>query len=172
MTFPSSTATDAAAESADTAGTAGTAGSGSAVVGRSPGQLMWRRFRRDKTGVVSAFVVLAFFLIALLAPVIASLYGKDPYTTYGQNQPGLLNDFGYPIAPNGGMSGDFWFGLEPGLGRDVFTQLVYGIRTSLSIAMIVTVVSTIVGITMGITSGYIGGKTDYVIGRVIETLLA
>ena len=172
MTFPSSTATDAGAESADAADAAGTAGSGPAVVGRSPGQLMWRRFRRDKTGVASAIIVLAFFLIALLAPVISALYGKDPYTTYGQNQPGLLNDFGYPIAPNGGISGDFWFGLEPGLGRDVFTQLVYGIRTSLSIPIVVTVITTVIGVAMGITSGYLGGKTDYVIGRVIDTLLA
>ncbi|MBX6386476.1 MAG: ABC transporter permease [Microbispora sp.] len=169
MTFPSSTATDTAAEPADTADSPG---SGSAVVGRSPGQLMWRRFRRDKTGVVSAIIVLFFFLIALLAPVISALYGKDPYTTYGQNQPGLLNQYGYPILPNGGISSEFWFGLEPGLGRDVFMQLVYGIRTSLSIAVVVTVITTVVGIVMGITSGYLGGKTDYVIGRIIDTLLA
>ncbi|MEW9527976.1 ABC transporter permease [Microbispora sp. NPDC049125] len=169
MTFPSSTTTDIAADAPDAASPAG---SGPAIVGRSPGQLMWRRFRRDRTGVVSAIIVLAFFLVALLAPVIAALYGKDPYTTYGQNQPGLLNPYGYPIAPNGGISGDFWFGLEPGLGRDVFTQLVYGIRTSLSIAVIVTVLSTIIGVTAGITSGYLGGKTDYLIGRVIDTLLA
>ncbi|WP_169978549.1 ABC transporter permease [Microbispora sp. H10836] len=170
MTFPSSTTTDDTA--ADSVETTASSGSGPAIVGRSPGQLMWRRFRRDKTGVVSAIIVLAFFLIALLAPVISALYGKDPYTTYGQNQPGLLNEYGYPVAPNGGMSGEFWFGLEPGLGRDVFMQLVYGIRTSLSIAIIVTVITTVIGVVMGITSGYLGGKTDYVIGRVIDTLLA
>lgn len=48
------------------------------TVGRSPGQLMWLRFRRDRTGIVSAVVVIFFFLVALLAPVIAWLYGKDP----------------------------------------------------------------------------------------------
>ncbi|GAA0359092.1 ABC transporter permease [Microbispora corallina] len=169
MTFPSSATTDAVA---DAAASAEPAGSGPAIVGRSPGQLMWRRFRRDRTGVVSAVIVLGFFLVAILAPVISMLYGKDPYSTYGQDRPGLLNPYGYPIAPNGGMSGEFWFGLEPGLGRDVFMQLVYGIRTSLSIAVIVTVLSTIIGVVLGITSGYIGGKTDYVIGRVIDTLLA
>ncbi|MFC0861006.1 ABC transporter permease [Sphaerimonospora cavernae] len=173
MKFPSSAPSSAAADAtADTAGSAEPAQPASAFVGRSPGQLMWRRFRRDRTGVVSAFIVLAFFLIALLAPVIAKLYGKDPYTTYGQNEPGLLNPYGYPIAPNGGMSGEFWFGLEPGLGRDVFMQLVYGIRTSLSIAVIVTVAVVLIGVVVGITAGYLGGKTDYVIGRIIDTLLA
>ncbi|MBP2702385.1 ABC transporter permease [Microbispora sp. RL4-1S] len=169
MTFPSPATTGARTGAG---GDAGHPEPAVAVTGRSPGRLMWRRFRRDRTGVASAVVVLAFFLIALFAPVISLLYGKDPYTTYGLDQPGLLNAYGYPIAPNGGMSSEFWFGLEPGLGRDVFTQLVYGIRTSLSIALIVTVLATATGIALGITAGYAGGRTDYVIGRVADTLLA
>ncbi|WP_203970824.1 ABC transporter permease [Planotetraspora silvatica] len=171
MTFPSSTAAETGSDAVDTVAAAA-AGPSAAVVGRSPGQLMWRRFRRDRTGMISAAVVLAFLLIALLAPVISWAYGKNPDTPYGLNQPGLLNEFGYPILPNGGISGDFWFGLEPGLGRDVLTQLVYGIRTSITIALIVTVLSTVVGVTLGITSGYVGGKVDYAIGRVIDTLLS
>ncbi len=170
MTFPSQIATEPGIDPADPAPTPD--GEGVPVVGRSPGRLMWRRFRRDRTGVVSGCVVLFFFLVALLAPLISQLYGKDPYTTYGQNIPGLLNEYGYPIAPNGGVSGDFWFGIEPGLGRDVFMQLVYGIRTSLSIAVVVTIVTALVGIVMGITAGYVGGRTDYLIGRVIDVLLA
>ncbi|MFC6084965.1 ABC transporter permease [Sphaerisporangium aureirubrum] len=172
MTLPSPATPEAGSAPTGTAG-APPAGTGAApAVGRSPSQLMWRRFRRDRTGVASACIVAFFFLVALLAPVISWLYGKDPYTTYGQNTPGLLNDYGYPIAPNGGVSGDFWFGLEPGLGRDVFTQLVYGIRTSLSIAIVVTIITTLIGVVMGIWAGYVGGKTDYVIGRIIDTLLA
>ncbi|MFF8970524.1 hypothetical protein [Streptomyces sp. NPDC014995] len=64
------------------------------VTGRSPRRIAWLRFRRDRTGVVSAWVVLFFFMVGIAAPLIAKLYGKDPYTTYGQNQSGLLNDFG------------------------------------------------------------------------------
>ncbi|MFC4589806.1 ABC transporter permease [Sphaerisporangium corydalis] len=170
MTLPSQATTPEAGSGPSPAAVAGAGGS--PMVGRSPAQLMWRRFRRDRTGVTSAFIVAFYFLVAILAPVISMVYGKDPYTTYGQNQPGLLNDYGYPILPNGGVSGDFWFGLEPGLGRDVFMQLVYGIRTSLSIAIVVTIITTVIGVVMGIWSGYVGGKTDYVIGRIIDTLLA
>ncbi|MFI0722371.1 ABC transporter permease [Streptomyces sp. NPDC021224] len=140
--------------------------------GRSPGQLMWRRFKRDRAGVISAYIVVFFFLVGICAPLIAKLYGKDPYTLYGQNDPGLLDDFGYPVAPNGGMSGHFWFGIEPGLGRDVFTQLLYGIRTSLFIAVAVTIVVTITSIVLGVTAGYLGGKTDYFIGRATDLLMA
>ncbi|GGK97981.1 ABC transporter permease [Sphaerisporangium melleum] len=152
---------------------AATAGTGEpALVGRSPAQLMWRRFRRDRTGVISAVIVLFFVLVALAAPLISAVYGKDPYTTYGLDDPGLLNAYGFPILPNGGISSEFWFGIEPGLGRDVFTQLVYGIRTSLLIALAATAVTTVIGIVVGIVAGYTGGRTDYFIGRAIDVLLS
>lgn len=139
---------------------------------RSPGQLAWLRFKRDRTGVISAFIVIFFFVIAIAAPLIAKLYGKDPYTTYGINLPGLLADNSYPVLPNGGMSSDFWFGIEPGLGRDVFTFLLYAIRNSLLIATAVTVLVVIIGVAVGVTAGYLGGKSDWFIGRVIDILLA
>ncbi|GAA2725891.1 MULTISPECIES: ABC transporter permease [Streptomyces] len=143
-----------------------------ALVGRSPGQLMWRRFTRDRSGVVSAYVVAFFFLVALAAPLISALYGKDPTTTYGLNDPGLLNQYGYPVRPNGGISSDFWFGIEPTLGRDVLTQLAYGIRTSLLIATAATVLCVLTGVLVGVTAGYAGGRTDYFLGRFIDLLLA
>ncbi|APY86533.1 ABC transporter permease [Streptomyces alfalfae] len=140
--------------------------------GRSPGRLAWTRFKRDKTGVIAACVVIFFFVIALCAPLIAKLYGKDPYTTYGVDDPTLLNEFSFPVKPNGGIDGEFWFGIEPSLGRDVFTFLLYGMRNSLLIAGATTLLVTFFGIVIGITAGYLGGKTDYFIGRVIDILLA
>src|SRR5262249_9052811 len=86
------------------------------LVGRSPGQLMWLRFKRDRTGVVSAWIVALFFAVAILAPVISALYGKDPYTLYGQENPELLDQFNLPTGPGGGMSAEHWFGIEPDLG--------------------------------------------------------
>lgn len=139
---------------------------------RSPGQLAWRRFKRDRTGVISAFIVIFFFVIALAAPLIAKLYGKDPYTTYGLNTPGLLGDNGFAVKPNGGMSSEFWFGIDPQLGRDVFTFLLYAIRNSLLISTAITILVVILGVVIGVTAGYIGGKTDWFLGRVIDILLA
>ncbi|MFE0511973.1 ABC transporter permease [Streptomyces sp. NPDC058964] len=139
---------------------------------RSPGRLAWKRFKRDRTGVISAYVVIFFFVIAIAAPLIAKLYGKDPYTTYASQDPTLLDGFSYPAGPNGGMSSDFWFGIEPQLGRDVFTFLLYGIRTSLGLALAATILTVVVGVVVGITAGYLGGKTDYLVGRVIDILLS
>ncbi|MCP9206197.1 ABC transporter permease [Streptomyces cucumeris] len=149
------------------------AAEGGAPPGLAPRQLMWRRFRRDRTGMVSAGVVLFFFLVALLAPLISTLYGKDPYTTYGLDRPELLDPLtGYPMKPNGGIDGEFWFGIEPKLGRDVLMQLVYGIRTSLLIGLAATVLSTVTGIVIGVVAGYMGGRTDYFLGRLIDLLLS
>jgi peptide/nickel transport system permease protein len=142
------------------------------LVGRSPGQLMWIRFKRDRTGVISACVVIFVFVLGLLAPLISKLYGKDPYTVYADERPELFDSAGVPLQPNGGISGEFWFGLEPGNGYDVFTKLIYGIRNSLMISVAVTIAVVLTGIVLGVASGYIGGKTDWFIGRLIDFLLA
>lgn len=143
-----------------------------APAGLTPTRLAWRRFRRDRVGVAAGAVVLLFFAAGLGAPLVAKLYGKNPYTTYGQNEPGLLNEYGYPVAPNGGISGEFWLGLEPGLGRDVLTQLLYGIRTSLLISLAVVALVTTLGVVVGVTAGYLGGRTDYLAGRVVDVMLS
>lgn len=140
--------------------------------GRSPGQLMWQRFKRDRTGVVSACVVIFFFVAAACAPLISKVYGKDPYTLYGQENPELLDMFTMPAKAFGGMDGEYWFGVEPGLGRDVFTQLLYGIRTSLATALVATLLMTVIGVLIGLAGGYFGGKIDYWLGRMTDFFMA
>lgn len=172
MTSP----TEAPTVEADTPGIDGASlskdAAGTGEQSLSPGQLMWRRFKRDRVGVISACVVIFFFLIAALAPVISMLYGKDPYTLYKNENPELLDAFGYPAAPYGGISGEHWFGIEPTLGRDVFMQLLYGMRTSLFTALACAIPMVVVGVLIGLTSGFYGGKVDYWLGRVTDFLMA
>lgn len=147
-----------------------------ALEGRSPGQLMWMRFKRDRTGVICAWVVLAYFVIGLAAPLLTMLSGTDPYTLYGQDpdyiDTPVLDEFGLPLGSFGGVSADHWFGVEPQLGRDVFAMMVYGIRTSLLMAVAVTILCIGTGVVIGLIGGFVGGKTDYFIGRVTDFLLA
>ncbi|MFJ7148626.1 ABC transporter permease [Streptomyces sp. NPDC100445] len=156
----------------ETAAKSTTSGVSKGSEGRSPGRLAWKRFKRDKTGVISAYVVIFFFVIGIAAPLISKLYGKDPYTTYASKDPSLLNPFAYPSGPNGGMSSDFWFGVEPQLGRDVFSFLLYAIRNSLGIALAATLLTVFFGVVIGVTAGYLGGRVDYLVGRIIDILLS
>jgi microcin C transport system permease protein len=55
-------------------------------------------------------------------------------------------------------------------GRDLFTRLLYGCRTSLLMAIAITFLSMILGVSLGSVMGYIGGKFDLLIGRLLETL--
>jgi peptide/nickel transport system permease protein len=138
---------------------------------RSPSQIAWERFKRDRVGVFAALVVGFYLLVALCAPLIGKIYGRDPYTTYGLNHPGLLTSSGLPAHPHGGISNRYWLGIEPGLGRDVFMQLVYGARTSLFIAITIALITSVVGVIYGITTGYLGGRADRIAARVLDLFL-
>jgi peptide/nickel transport system permease protein len=172
MTSPSQAAPNADSLTLEPAeGPGGKDAKGQTLVGRTPRQLAWIRFKRDRTGIVCAIIVGCFVFIAIAAPLIVKLYGKNAYDFYGQDE-GLLNSFGLPIKPNGGISGDHWFGIEPQLGRDVFALLIFGIRTSLLIAMAVTVLAVGTGVLIGLIQGYLGGRTDYFLGRFSDFMLS
>lgn len=137
-------------------------------VGRSPGQLAWARLRRDRTAVVSGAVLAFLFLVALAAPLIEKLYGIGPYEQFQHK----LDGYGIPLGYAGGISGEHWFGLEPGLGRDLFIRLIYGLRTSLFIAFTAAIITSVIGIVLGILAGYVGGWLDTVIGWITDFALA
>ncbi|MEG3629645.1 ABC transporter permease [Streptomyces poriticola] len=144
--------------------------------GRSPGQLMWQRFKRDRTGMICAGVVIFFFVIALLAPVLTAISGTNPYTLYGQDptfaDKPVLDEFGLPLGYFGGVSADHWFGVEPQYGRDLFAMMMYGMRTSLYMAVAVSTLLTVTGVIIGVVGGYFGGRTDYWLGRVTDFFLS
>jgi peptide/nickel transport system permease protein len=138
------------------------------LVGRSPGQLVWSRLRRDRTALVSGVVLALFVLLAVAAPLVQRLYGVSPNEQFGD----LLDTTGMPLGYVGGVNADHWFGLEPGLGRDIFIRMIFGIRTSLLIALGAALVTATIGVVLGILAGYLGGVIDSVIGWVTDVALA
>ncbi len=139
-----------------------------AIVGRSPGQLAWLRLRRDRVASVSAVTLVIFFVLAVTAPLIQAVYGKGATERFADK----LDAYGYPLGYAGGINGTHWFGLEPGIGRDVFMQLIYGMRTSLFVAFASALVTIAIGILIGIAAGYAGGVWDVVINWLIDFVLA
>ncbi len=140
-----------------------------AIVGRSPGQLAWMRLKRDRTAFTSAIILIIAMIVGLSAPLIQRITGISPTEQFTEK----LTDFGaLPIGYLGGMSAEHPLGLEPGLGRDILMQLVYGLRTSLFIAFAAAAVSTTIGILMGVIAGYARGWLDSLLSWIIDLVLA
>ncbi len=58
-----------------------------------------------------------------------------------------------------------------GEGRDIFAQLIWGSRVSLSVGFIAVGIAVIIGIILGVIAGYFGGAIDMMISRVIEVMM-
>ncbi len=140
------------------------------IVGRSPARMAFLRLRRDRASVVALTVALLFVLAAVLSPVLSGIEGWGPATP---DLHGIDPDKGnFPIGAFGGISGSHWLGIEPGTGYDVFSRLVYGLRTSLMVALIAALLSTLLGVVVGLASGYFGGKVDAALNWVMNIMLA
>lgn len=138
------------------------------VILRTPQQIAWARFNRNKTGKISAIVVLFFIFLAYGAPLVTRLFGVSSTETYLEG----LDSQGMPLGAGGGISLQHPFGLEPGAGRDVFAMLLYGSRISFSVAIITSITTIGIGMLLGITAGYFRGRVDAVIGRFSDLLFA
>ena len=137
----------------------------SQIIGRTPWQIFWRRFRRDRVAVAAAGFLVFLVLVAILAPVIADqIVGHGPNDLYRET----LSEIGLPEV---GPSSEFWFGVDTS-GRDVFVRTIYGARTSLIVALIATMISIIIGVILGSLAGFHGGWVDTVISRTIDLVLS
>jgi len=114
-------------------------------------------------------VLVVYFLIAIIGPILAPMFGFSPYTL-DKDAIGVLG--GRRKLPNGGISPSHPLGVEWGTGRDILAQLLFGLRISLVIATSATLITVVIGTVIGIIAGYIGGLTDTLIGRFMDLILA
>lgn len=113
------------------------------------------RFRSNGTAMFGLIV----FAITLLAAVFAPLIGG-----HGPNATDLNAVMKSP-------SGTHWLGTDE-LGRDVFTRLLYGARTSMTVGVGAVLLSVVVGTIIGAVAGYIGGFLDAVLMRITDVALS
>jgi peptide/nickel transport system permease protein len=129
--------------------------------GPAPGDSQWRiarrHFRRNRLAVAGLWTVVALYLVALLAPLLAPY---DPIaqidiarTTY------LPPSLAHPLGTDR-------------FGRDVLSRIIYGARVSLAIGFIATAISITLGTLLGAFAGYLAGKADAAVMRFTDLVLA
>jgi peptide/nickel transport system permease protein len=140
------------------------AAAGTAITARTPLELFWRRLRRDKVALAALTIVILVVLMAILAPLIIKIAGTPKPNVLNDN---LTDDFGQPLGPSGAHP----FGVGRN-GVDVFSQVVYGARTSLITAFTATFLTVLIGVSVGLIAGYYRGWVDSLLSRTMDLVLA
>ncbi|MBN9036761.1 MAG: ABC transporter permease [Rhizobiales bacterium] len=112
--------------------------------------------RRHPSIAIGGVIVLVVFAAALLAPWLS------PHDPAAQNLVARLRPPG---------TAEHLLGTDR-YGRDVLSRVLYGARVSLIVGPASVLIASILGLTLGLAAGYVGRKTDMLIGRVFDVMLA
>ncbi|MDF1551614.1 MAG: ABC transporter permease [Deferrisomatales bacterium] len=115
----------------------------------------WLEFKSHRLAMVGLSVLAALVLMAAFAPWIAT---HDP----------LAQDLMFRLA---GPSREHWLGTDE-LGRDLFSRIVYGSRTTLYIMTVVASMIGPAGLLIGTVAGFLGGRVDALLMRITDVFLA
>lgn len=112
----------------------------------------------NKIKYIKEFKIGIFFLIFLLLIILFTpdIANKDPNILYDS----MLSK----------PSFEHLFGTD-GLGKDVYSMVIHGTKTSLKIGILVASISTVIGTLIGAVSGYIGGRTDKIISEILNMFM-
>jgi peptide/nickel transport system permease protein len=116
----------------------------------------WRDRLRGRYAFIAGVVIVTILVVAgALAPILAPFPPTEIHPRDG-------------LAP---PSTTFLLGTDH-LGRDILSRLIYAARTSLLVAFGSVAVAGLIGVPLGLIAGYVEGKTDSVIMRVLDAILA
>lgn len=122
---------------------------------------LFRSLRKDHLAITGLVVLFGLVAVALFAEQVAPV---DPFRRE------LTLNLKPPVWTAGGTA-PFWLGTDQA-GRDILSNLLYGIRISFAVGFIATLISLVLGVTLGLISGYYGGWVDALIMRCVDILLA
>ena len=114
-----------------------------------------RKLRRHRSATIGASIILFFIGVAVFAPLIA---------THDPRQANVVERLS-------GWSATHYLGTD-GVGRDIFSRIVYGTRISLRVGLIAMTFSIGFGTLFGAIAGYYGGRLDNGIMRLMDMMLA
>ncbi len=109
----------------------------------------------NKTALVCLIIIITIIVLGILAPYIAPF---DP------NKVRIVRKYA-------AISSEHWLGCDH-LGRDIFSRLLYGIRSTLFLSLLTMIITIVVGSIIGLISGYQRGKLDECIMRLCDIMLS
>jgi peptide/nickel transport system permease protein len=121
----------------------------------------WRRIFRNPRVAFGVIIIGIMILAALFAPAIAPFEAND-------QSPSVKNQA--PFSTD--KKGDFHLFGTDGLGRDIFSRMLYGARVSLLVGAAAVSVALLIGVPLGLISGFFGGRIDSIIMRLVDIQLA
>ncbi|MEP0764361.1 MAG: ABC transporter permease [Chloroflexota bacterium] len=136
-----------------------------------------RRLIRHRAALVGLTVILAFVLVAVFAPYLTNYtYEKQNYTAVSTAPDWVIDLFPKmkPVGEDMGyvrVNNDYLLGTD-GLGRDLWTRIIFGARISLAVAFVGPLTSLLVGTIYGMVSGYVGGRVDNFMMRLVDVMYA
>ncbi|BDF78045.1 ABC transporter permease [Pyramidobacter piscolens] len=113
----------------------------------------WQRLKRDKLAMFGLFLIVGIFLMAIFGPLLS------PYA-YDEQDFLISNEFPSWAHP---------FGTDM-FGRDMFVRVMYGARISLAVGLMASLINLTIGVIYGSISGFVGGRTDDVMMRIVDTI--
>lgn len=119
----------------------------------------WRTFSRNKLGLLGGFLVLTALLAAIFAPALTPYQPTDVIRD--------ANGRGLTFAPPAAHAP---LGTDDA-GRDIWTELIYGARVSLTVGFLAGFIAMFAGSLFGVTAGYFGGWIDNLLMRTTDVLL-
>lgn len=124
----------------------------------------WADYSRSPVSVVALVVVLLLLAMAFAAPLIAP---QNPYDQAG------LDIFDARLVPGSVGSGGYvhWLGTD-GMGRDLVSAILYGLRISFMIGVMAGAVALVLGMTVGLIAAFFGGWVEAVIMRIVDLQLS
>ena len=121
--------------------------------------LTWKRFKKEKAGMISLVFLFLVLLIALLGNRITpdkTRYCNDQHLEIALQRPGFtVENWG-----NDSLQKKTYYLGTDAYGRDVLSRLMLGTRISLSVGVIAVFIALLIGVVVGATAGFYGGKID------------
>jgi peptide/nickel transport system permease protein len=123
-----------------------------------------KSFMEDKVAVAGLILFGIIVTLALLAPLIS------PQNPYDLRSVDIMDS---RMAP-GSKTGDgftAWLGTD-GVGRDLWSGILYGLRISLMVGAISGLMAATIGMTVGLIAAYAGGRTETILMRIVDLQLS